>query len=598
MSHIKNFKDWFRVYESAGFKYQPGMAIFEATITPGALYAADTAIENLEGLSTKLDKMTSEMSTDWTSLINGWKKLIANKAPGDGKAETSNVYTTWFEGSKAGNLDKAQTEFSAFLADTTKYTKPSFSIVKNDFVINNAKGRKVPFTNGSLTWWINADNLLMRFNATNILNMLVSLNDHYPTAAWASGKTVEQLGSMAWDKIKDGGGIGKWYWPDAAVAKIVAPAIQRFLSWKDALAISSGSKALSADSLGGGIKAGDTVSDPKGMEKEILVQKFGFYTIASVEQGAGNEYTKFETTSVQVPVGGGKGAVAVKDDKQSLLGSSGLFAQGSKTPVPAKAAGQLEALQKILSQYSNITSIKVQGSASWEWTNGNTRDDAQNLALAKIRAQWFIDQLNVGTNKVATMWMPTEVDKVVNGVKQVVGEGAVVQPTNDVKTAPDWRVTNFFITGDKVTENTLPEKWITVTETGDITLKYDKVTITEHILTVSFTSPGLITSKGWGQEKGKKDIKSELKQSTKWDDLKAGQEIVINDKSDPPKPVGGGVDGKQIFVVGEGTEKNTLKVKLVTTKDGQKSEREIDNVIKDRYLREVKPKPVEGEDNL
>jgi len=29
MSHIKNFKDWFRVYESAGFKYQPGMAIFE-----------------------------------------------------------------------------------------------------------------------------------------------------------------------------------------------------------------------------------------------------------------------------------------------------------------------------------------------------------------------------------------------------------------------------------------------------------------------------------------------------------------------------------------------------------------------------------------
>jgi hypothetical protein len=29
MSHIKNFKDWFRVYESAGFKYRPGMAIFE-----------------------------------------------------------------------------------------------------------------------------------------------------------------------------------------------------------------------------------------------------------------------------------------------------------------------------------------------------------------------------------------------------------------------------------------------------------------------------------------------------------------------------------------------------------------------------------------
>jgi hypothetical protein len=29
MSHIKNFKDWFRVYESAGFRYQPGMAIFE-----------------------------------------------------------------------------------------------------------------------------------------------------------------------------------------------------------------------------------------------------------------------------------------------------------------------------------------------------------------------------------------------------------------------------------------------------------------------------------------------------------------------------------------------------------------------------------------
>jgi len=29
MSHILDFKDWFKVYESAGFKYKPGMAIFE-----------------------------------------------------------------------------------------------------------------------------------------------------------------------------------------------------------------------------------------------------------------------------------------------------------------------------------------------------------------------------------------------------------------------------------------------------------------------------------------------------------------------------------------------------------------------------------------
>jgi len=31
MSNILNFKDWFKVYESAGFKYRPGMAIFEDT---------------------------------------------------------------------------------------------------------------------------------------------------------------------------------------------------------------------------------------------------------------------------------------------------------------------------------------------------------------------------------------------------------------------------------------------------------------------------------------------------------------------------------------------------------------------------------------
>lgn len=591
MSHIKNFKDWFRVYESAGFRYRPGMAIFEG-INPGSL---DSRQASIEELSTKMKDIKPTMAAEFDAFIDAWKRLAVNYDSNAGTGtSTKELYETWFtknqqydtEGELSGVVAKIKNE---------KYDPPTFSMTTSTYVISNAKGRKVPFNNGSTIFWTSCDNLLSKINAANIYTMFSTLNKNIDDNL-KEGRTKDALRGDVWDK-RYAPGVGKWYWPDGyPTFNRIAPD-QVFLFWKGGLSLANYAQ-LKTSTLGGGIKAEDVLSDLKRLENKTATRKYSFYTISSVEKSAGDEYTDFSTTTIQVPVGGGTTAVQVKDDKQPLPGSSGLFAQGSNTPVPAKAAGQLEALQKILGQYSNITSIKVQGSASWEWTNGNTRDDAQNLALAKQRAEWFITKINEGTNKVATLWNPAETDKVVNGVKQVVGPGAIVQPTNDVKTAPDWRVTNFFITGDKVKERELPTEWITTTETGEISLKYDKITITEHIISTTWESPGLITSKGWGQEKGKKDIKADLKQSTKWDDLKAGQEIVINDKSDPPKAVGDGVDGKQIFVVGEGTEKNTLKVKLVITKDGQKSEKEIDNVSKDRYLREVKPKPIEGEDNL
>ena len=82
MSHIKNFKDWFRVYESAGFRYQPGMAIFEGIK------------DDLEGLVTTIrteQSATVKAHPEYEEMMD-WFQYAGN--PPERNKEAEKVFTT------------------------------------------------------------------------------------------------------------------------------------------------------------------------------------------------------------------------------------------------------------------------------------------------------------------------------------------------------------------------------------------------------------------------------------------------------------------------------------------------------------------------
>jgi hypothetical protein len=580
--YLLNYNRWRSLHESVIHNELYGDAINEQLVSN--LVSASGGQKSIESLVGKMGDIATSMGGAYATFINEWKQNTKFSWSGNSPA-----IKTFLQGKNATGVE---TELTTFLTynKNDKYIKPSFTTTVNSVVINTAKGVRVPTSDGGKIIWEAAPAICKSVSAINHANMFNGLTS-ITKFAYSAGSTKDELDIYAnKDTIKKI--IGKAYWPDRANFTNGNNDNLIVLMWDGSSLSNTAGLSPKTSSLGGGIKPEDFAASADRLMAENLTEKYVFYTSTDFVKGGGAPYKEFTTTTVSVPTEGGEEAVQVADEKTSLPGINALFAQGKAVPVAGKEAAITEALNQILGQYSKVTSIKVQGSASWEWTAG-ARDDAQNLALSKQRAQWFI----------------TKIGKPEGVTVSFADTPAVVQPNNDANTATQWRVVNFFITGDKVEKRKLPTKWIDVTETGDVTLNYDKITIKEYTVTASWKSPGLVTSIGWGKGEGKAEEKAAAKAEKKanravkenrikFKELKPEQEIVIFDKSTPPNEVGG-TDTKKVFVVGPGTEKGTTKVKLMDYTDpaNPKLIKEAD-IPEERYVTHIEKQAAPGEDNI
>jgi len=586
--YLLNYNMWRTLHESVVNDERYREAVNEQTVAN--LVNSQTSIESLVS---KMGDIATAMGEAYATFINEWKQ---NAKVGWMTASTDNLTKNHFTSSLTVDVGSAVAEFTKTNSNE-KYIKPTFNTTVKSIQIKTAKGLKVPTLNKTEVIWTSAPAICKSISALNHQEMFKQL-ETVTSKVYADGLTIERMKDMklndkpAFDMDETKKTMGKAYWPYRASYINGANLSQTILMWDGSNLKYNMSSPPASSSLGGGLTPKDFPEDPKRLLNESLTKKFVFYTVTDFVKGGGQPYTEFTTTTVSVPIEGGEEAVQVTDELTSLPGLDALFGQGKDKPDPTKEKAILEALNQILGQYSKITSIKVQGSASWEWTAG-ARDDKQNMALATRRAQWFVTK--IGAPK---------------GVQvSLAGTPAVVQPDNNVNTAPEWRVVNFFITGDRVEKRKLPTKWINVTETGEVTLNYDALTIKEYTVAASWKSPGLVTSIGWGKGEGKAEEKAAAKAEKKanravkenrikFKELKPEQEIVIFDKSTPPNEVGG-TDTKKIFVVGPGTEKGTMKVKLMdyTDPNNPKLIKEVD-IPEERYVTHIEKATPAGEDNI
>jgi hypothetical protein len=579
--YLLNYNRWRSLHESVIHNELYGEAINEQLVSD--LVSPKSGQASIGSLVSKMGDIATAMGEAYSTFIDEWKQNTQFYW-----TPYTTTAKTYFLGLNATGVEAQLTSFLAYNKND-KYIKPTFTTTVKSVVINTAKGVRVPTSDGGKIVWNPAPALCKTISAVNHANMfkeIIGITQY----AYSAGSTKEEVDNYADDDMKKT--MGKAYWPSRTAFKNGLLDAMTVLMWDGSSISYNAGGAPKTSSLGGGVKPEDFQPDLNRTLNENLTEKYVFYASTDFVKGGGTPYKQFTTTTVSVPTDGGEEAVQVKDEKTSLPGLDALFGPRKDKPDPAKEAAIVEALNQILGQYSKITSIKVQGSASWEW-NGPQRNDVENMALAKRRAQWFVTKIGAP-----------------DGVTVSLAETpAVVQPDNDQAKVTQWRVANFFITGDKVEKRKLPTKWIDVTETGEVTLNYDRITIKEYTVTASWKSPGLVTSKGWAKGEGKAEIKAAAKAERKsekalkenrikFKELKPEQEITILDKSNPPNEVGG-TDTKKVFVVGPGTEKGTIKIKLMDYTDSANPKliKEVD-IPEERYVTHIEKAVPAGEDNI
>jgi hypothetical protein len=131
----------------------------------------------------------------------------------------------------------------------------------------------------------------------------------------------------------------------------------------------------------------------------------------------------------------------------------------------------------------------VQGSTSWEWATVNgvpQRDDTKNNALGKARAEYFVNLINAGGKKIATIGSTPDFPS------------NVIQPKDKEKEdLTSWRKVNLKITGTK-NQTTTETKVIIKVENENIVLRKDKINLTEYIVNWTIDSGGKVGVKtGW-----------------------------------------------------------------------------------------------------
>jgi hypothetical protein len=230
--------------------------------------------------------------------------------------------------------------------------------------------------------------------------------------------------------------------------------------------------------LCGGVTTEDAKVSIARIKEEIFYKKVVFYTVKSIEIGGGTSYTDLKTTTVEVPTK--KEGLTSSEITFDYPTPDGLFKAMQAVPVEGKEAVITTALNQLLSQYTSIESIIVQGSASWEWKGEDGsigRNDAKNIALAKDRAEYFVKTIN---------------GKSETPVAKLAGIPGIVQ-TKEKEKEPKENHRKVILTIKGTKDTTYSIDSVTkVTTEGAVTSNYDKMVINEYTVTIPWKSPGII----------------------------------------------------------------------------------------------------------
>jgi len=474
------------------------LALNEATST-GPLYSGDN-IETL--IFSKISTLVTKFGTNFDTMKAEWIKNSKDCYPYSAESIVSKqrvgdkgiLYSDYFraENLLGENPIPPLSDITKKNADPENYIVPkSYKTEVKSYEFLNAVGYRVNSDNEYmdsrvLTQYVNAINL---FQFTKRFNLSLS---KIPDSWEAPEMKRAYDGEMSKDEA-----IYKMYWPN------YGSYIYNTWSTDSKILISDGNQITvkgsnkNTASLAGLLTAKDGNADNKNLiksrqSKPAFTKKTVFYTVPSLEIGGGNPYTDIETKTITVPTS--ETVTETKDYVDSIpLGESAIFAALLAVPKPGMESTVLAAISKVFSQYTTIKSVTVQGSASWEWTDGKTRDDAKNIDLAKKRAEYFVTVINSksGNKSLAKL---SETPGVVQGKDK----------ENEPKES--WRKINLKINGTKSSTITVDKDIIEIKD-NKVVLRYDKITINEYCLSIELESPGIINSKGWGYDSDERDLK-------------------------------------------------------------------------------------------
>jgi hypothetical protein len=511
------------------------LALNEATATGPFWLGKNLQTE----IFSKMGDLVLNFGTNFDTMKAEWMKnsedcltnVYANSGVG---GETKNIFKEYFyaNGGKealTGNPASAFPVITDRLKEENRVVPKSYKTTVKSYEYLNAVGYKVQYDNvyvdsRVIIQYINVKNI--KEFGTDFQGLLLEkpLSWDYMDKKYYDGKSTTSL-------PKDDA-IYKMYWPNTRLYSSPEMGVKMLTSDGSQFLVENTGASKKA-SLAGQLTAKETrgqndINAKKSFQsKPIFTKKMLFYTVPSMVLGGGNPYTGIETTTITVPTS--ETVTETKDYVDSIpLGESAIFAAGSAVPKAGMESTVLAAISKVFSQYTTIKSVTVQGSASWEWTDGKTRDDAKNIDLAKKRAEYFVTAINSksGNKSLAKL---SETPGVVQGTDK----------ENEPKES--WRKINLKINGTKSSTITVDKDIIEIKD-NKVVLRYDKVTINEYCLSIELESPGIMNSKGWGYKSDEKDLKKIEKAKEKkeqWQLDEEAEEKKEKEKAENQTPTAG-----------------------------------------------------------